>query len=182
MHLVFRSHLEKPPDKYIMPNPEQAVRNITELSILKPKISQLAVHEYPNEHVIVIEGENLWFSYKICLDEKGENQCDIATPADSTTRASIEFHLSNSHSTLSSGKQVKVALYTHFAKPIRQSIYTKKVALKINKHFIYSLFLCVGATQVLSEANSTCQAHTHSSNPTGISVCSSGTARKEIKI
>ena len=143
MHLIFRSYLEKPPDKYIMPNPEQAVREIAELSILKPKISQLAVHEYPNEYVIVAEGENLWFSYKICLDEKGENQCDIATPADSTTRAAIEFRLSNSHnacSTLSSGKQVKVALYTHFAKPIRQPIITKKVYTHVI-HKSYNKFI-----------------------------------------
>ena len=144
-HLIFRSHLEKCPGKYEKPNPVKAV---AEVGVLKPKITGVEVHEYPNERVIVLQGENLWFSYKICLDEKGDNQRDICTPADSTTRSEIEFHVSDTVdvcSTLCSGKQVKIALFTHFAKPIRQLMDTKKVYIYMcvqkNVSIIYMYYL-----------------------------------------
>jgi hypothetical protein len=126
MQLIFRSYLEKLPDKYIIPNQEKAVRYINELAFLKPKVTGLDIHEYPNERVLVLKGENLWFSYKICFNESHE----IDTPAENTTKSMIEFHITHIHeaySTLCSGKQLKIALFTHFAKPIRQSIDSKKV-------------------------------------------------------
>ena len=129
MGLIYRSHLEKMPDKYSVPNPEQATRLINELGVLKPRVTGLDIHQYPNECVLVLKGENLWFSHKICFDEKGEKH-EIDTPAESTTRSMIEFrvaHIHKAHSTLSSGKQVKIVLFTHFARPIRQAIDTKKV-------------------------------------------------------
>ena len=169
MHRIFRSHLEKHPEKYIKPNP---VKQVAEIGVLKPKITGMEVHEYPNEHVIVLQGENLWFSYKICIDEKGDNQRDVCTPADSTTRFEIEFHVTDTVdvcSTLCSGKQVKIALFTHFAKPIRQSMDTKRVIASLhilacsNTVHVYNMYTCVstGTTCVFIEANSACQAHTY---------------------
>ena len=129
MKLIFRSHLEKSPDKYIMPNAEQIGREVNELAILKPKMTGLDVHEYPNEQVVVLNGDNLWFSYKICIDEKGERD-EVDTPAESTTRAMLEFHIPDTHnafSMLSSKKQIKIFLYSHFAKPIRHNVDVRKV-------------------------------------------------------
>lgn len=146
MQLIHRSYLEQP-EKYKLPRP---VKEIAEVGVLKPQVTGLEVHEYPNEHVIVLQGENLWFSYKICLDYKGPKPClddkspnhhEIETPTENTTRRVIEFHIADSDSACSalhSGKPVKVALYTHFAKPIRQTINTKKVS----GNYIFSIKRC----------------------------------------
>lgn len=143
MQLIFRSYLEQP-DNYKLPPP---VKEIAEVGVLKPQVTGLEVHEYPNEHVIVLQGENLWFSYKICLEDKSPNHHDdknheIETPAENTTRRVIEFHIADSDSACSalhSGKQVRVALYTHFANPIRRTINTKKVSGNYN----YKRFSCI---------------------------------------
>ena len=129
--LTFRSHLERP-EKYVLPNQGQAEQEVTDASILKPKVITSEVSEYPNEYVIILEGENLWFSYKMCINEKGPNRCEIDTPAENTTNCKIEFHISDSHeasSALTTGGPVKITLYTHFAKPIRLQMNTKKVCI-----------------------------------------------------
>lgn len=148
IQLIFRSHLEKAPDKYVMPNADKAVRDTSELTVLKPKVIGLDVHEYPNEHVIVLQGDNLWFSYKICFEEKGEKDesHEIDTPAENTTKAMIEFHIPDTHKAyynLSSQKKVKLALYTHFAKPIRQTVDIRKVNdIAINECIILHTAIC----------------------------------------
>ena len=130
MWLLYRSHLENSPDKYSVPNPLQATKIIKDIAVLKPKLTRLDIHQYHNEHVLVLKGENLWFAYKICFDDGKKHE--INTPAESTTKSMIEFRIANVHkanSTICTGKQVKIVLFTHFAKPIRQSIDTKKVTL-----------------------------------------------------
>ena len=126
--LIMRSYLEKP-EKYSIPNQGQSSREVSEVDALKPTIQgQLRCCDYPNERVIILRGENLWFSYKICLDEKGPNQCHFITPPESTTQYMNEFHANVEESSdVGSRKQVKVTLYTHFASPIRQTLIISKV-------------------------------------------------------
>ncbi|CAI7995846.1 hypothetical protein GBAR_LOCUS1774 [Geodia barretti] len=124
--LILRSHLEKPV-KYIIPNQLQSTKEVSEVDALKPKITeQLTYYDYPNERVIILEGENLWFSYKVYLDEKGPHECEFKTHAENTTQYLIEFRADlEESSNLSLSKQVKLALYTHFASPIRQTLNIK---------------------------------------------------------
>jgi GTP-binding protein EngB required for normal cell division len=119
MLILYRSHLQY---EYSVPN---ATKGINDIAVLKPRVTGLDIHQYHNEHVLVLKGEYLWFAYEISVDDNGV----IETPAESTTKSMIEFRISHDHkaySTLCAGKQVKIVLFTHFAKPIRQSIDTKK--------------------------------------------------------
>ena len=128
-HLIFRSYLEKP-DKFVVPNKEQATAEVREVDALKPKVTGSEIHEYPpNDGVIILQGENLWFSYKICLEEKGKSHCEFRTLADNTTNFMIEVRVDSDKvsSALNTSKQVKLVLYTHFANPIRQALDAKKV-------------------------------------------------------
>ena len=118
--LIRRSHLDKP-EKYALP---KSMREVSEVSDLKPKIVEpLKYYDYPNERVVVLQGDNLWFSYKICLDEKGPNDCEFDTLTENTTQFMVEFRATLEESSdLRSTKQVKLSLYTHFASPIRQTL------------------------------------------------------------
>ena len=118
--LIFRSHMEKP-KKYALPNRRQA--DVEEVDVLKPKVTRLQIHEFPDEKVFVLQGENLWFSYKIILDDKGPHECELYTPVENTTQFMIEFRGDSAGvPAIDENKQVKVALYTHFANPIRQPL------------------------------------------------------------
>lgn len=146
--LIFRSYLEKP-EKYVLPYQRQAVKEVAEVDALKPKITGVEVHKFANEHVIVLQGENLWFSYKISFEKKGDHDhvqhCEINIPAKNTTKCLIEFHFTDSDDASSflheshESKPVKIALCTHFANPIRQPLNTTKVNVELHVH----LLVCV---------------------------------------
>lgn len=122
--LILRSYLEKQPDKYLVPNPKQAM-DVDEVAELKPKVTGLEVYEYPSDQVILLKGENLWFTYKISLDVTGQTSCEVNTHAENTTKYVIEFSITESHGTsslLNKRKQVKLSLFTHFANPIRDQV------------------------------------------------------------
>ena len=124
--LILRSYLEKP-DKFVVPNLGQATAEVKEVDALKPRVTGSEIHEYPpNDGVIILQGENLWFSYKICLEEKSMNHGEFSTPVDNTTNFMIEFRV-DSDKVNNAGKQVKLVLYTHFANPIRQTLDARKV-------------------------------------------------------
>ena len=133
--LIRRSHLDKP-EKYALP---KSTREVSEVSDLKPKIVEpLKYYDYPNERVVVLQGDNLWFSYKICLDEKGPNDCEFNTLTENTTQFMVEFRATLEESSdLRSTKQVKLSLYTHFASPIRQTLEIAQVCpfLVVPSHF-----------------------------------------------
>ena len=126
--LILRSHLEKPV-KYVLPNRGKSVTEVSEVDALKPKIYEpLTYCDYPNERVVVVEGDNLWFSYKVCLDEKGPNECEFSTDPENTTQFTIKFQAELEESTdFGSFQQVKLALHTQFANPIRQTLNIKTV-------------------------------------------------------
>ena len=117
---VARSYLERE-EKYILPNEGQATNLVTEVDALKPKLNGIQIHDYPTESVIIVQGENLWFSYKVCLDERGQNQHEFIATAESTMEYMIEFR-SESCPDVGASKQIKLTLFTHFASPIRQTM------------------------------------------------------------
>ena len=129
--LVYRSYLERE-DKYTIPNQRNSKNQVTDVDALRPKVTESEIHEYPNEKVIVLQGENLWFSYKVCLDEKGPNECEFSTLPENTTQCRIEFRADSMKCfAVNSSKQVKLTLYTHFASSIRQPIDIRKVCTYI---------------------------------------------------
>ena len=125
---TFRSYLEKEPGRYLKPDTKQTVKQVKDLAFLKPEAKAVEFHEYPNEHVVVLEGNNLWFCHQIRIGEK-ENIQEINTPAQNITRQSIWFNFTPKTKNIvkfDDGK-VKVALYSHFANPIRKNIAVDKV-------------------------------------------------------
>ena len=123
-----RSYLEKD-EKYVIPNTRQSRREVAEVDALKPNIcGPLKFCDYPNERVVVLQGENLWFSYKVTLDDNGPAECEFNTPAEKTTQFMIEFRADvEKSSDFGSRSKVKLTLYTHFASPIRQTVYIEQV-------------------------------------------------------
>lgn len=124
----FRSYIDKDPDRFTPPSPGEAVMDIAAINMLKPKAMHVEFHLYPNEHVVVLEGENLWFCHEIRLGEF-DNILDIKTPAQNVTRRMIQFNFppyEKLKSLVSEGK-VKVSLHSHFANPIRQTIQVLQV-------------------------------------------------------
>ena len=123
--MVLRSHLDKP-DNY---NPPSQPSHYGQLKMLSPVVMRVELHEYPNEHVLILEGENLLFSYKIILDEGGRNEYEIKNPH-SVTKHSLQFNFTPScevSSAIQDGESVKVTVHTHFVTKVSKSVDCKKV-------------------------------------------------------
>ena len=138
----FRSYLDREPDKFTVPGPAEAVKEIKAISMLKPKATRIEFHIYPNEHVVVLEGENLWFCHKIRLGEF-DNILDVKTPAQNVTQRMIQFNFPpyEKLKNLVSEGVVKITLHSHFANPIRQNIQVMQVSRAI------IIIMCIIATQ-----------------------------------
>ena len=124
----FRSYIDREPGKFTAPGP---VKEIKAISMLKPSATRVEFHIYPNEHVVVVEGENLWFCHKIQLGE-GINILDIKTPAQNVTQRMIQFNFPPYEKplmSLVSEGVVKVSLHSHFANPIRQNVEVMQVKI-----------------------------------------------------
>lgn len=128
---TFRSYLEKEPDKY---SPPQVVKEakgsrVSSVGILKPNVKAVEFHKYPNEHVIILVGNNLWFCHKVCLGEN-DHVLDINTPLQNITRCSIQFNCTPSQKTNSimADSLVKVTLYSHFSDEVKEAIHAKQVS------------------------------------------------------
>ena len=98
-----------------------------EVVFLKPKATAAEFHMFPNEHVIVLEGNNLWFCHKVCIG-RNENSIVIDCPSN-IMRDSIQFNFRPSEKTekLCENGGVHVTLYSHFAPQVSKKINTKKV-------------------------------------------------------
>lgn len=126
-HNSFRSYIDKDPGKYSLPSPSEAVKDIKPINMLKPEVKGVEFHMYPKEHVVLLEGENLWFCHKIRLGEI-ENIVDIKTPAQNVTRRMIQFNFPpHELKNLVTQGKVKVTLHSHFANPIRQKVQVMQV-------------------------------------------------------
>ena len=124
---TFRSHLEKEPNKYSPPQTKKGA--VSSVSILKPTVKAVEFHKYPNEHVTILVGNNLWFCHKVSLGKNG-HILDINTPAQNITRCSIQFNCTPSQKTdaIMADNPVKVTLYSHFAEEVEQAIQAKQVS------------------------------------------------------
>lgn len=124
-HMILRSYLDKP-EKYTKPKGGLSHSGVR---MLIPAIRRVELHEYPSEHVLVLEGDNLWFSFKIVLDEGGPQQCEINNPH-SITKCSLQFNFDPSigvSSAIQNEKKVKVTLHTHFVTKVQRSVECRKV-------------------------------------------------------
>ena len=123
---TFQSHLEKEP-KYSPPQTRKGA--VSSVSILKPTVKTVEFHKYPNEHVVILVGNNLWFCHKVSLG-KNNHVLDIDTPAQNITRCSIQFNCTPSQKTnaIMADNPVKVTLYSHFAEDVEQAIQAKQVS------------------------------------------------------
>ena len=127
--MVLRSYLDTP-DKYIQPTSRHEYK---QMDMLKPNICRLELHEYPKEHVLVLEGENLWFSFEVTLDEGGENEYQIKDPHN-VTKQTLQFNFPPSSKVsraIQNGGKVKVTLNTHFVKKVLETVQCKKVIYRI---------------------------------------------------
>ena len=96
---------------------------------LKPDVRAIEFHKYPNEHAVILEGENLWFCHEIRLGEE-ENIIHIEDRADDVSRYFVQFNYSPTKKTdhiVSDNGIVKVTLRSHFSNPVRRKIKVKQV-------------------------------------------------------
>ena len=164
---ILRSYLDVEPEKYALPSPKSVDQKRKNLNILIPEVTRVELHEYPKEHVLVLEGENLWFSTKIFLDKGGPNQCEIDNPHN-ITKCSVQFNFNPSRQAslaIQAGKIVKVTLHTHFNMKVWETVECKKVYNndsishqmhedKINNLKIFSL--PIGTLSIFYSTNPTC--------------------------
>ena len=122
---ILRSYLDKGTEKYITPGQKKTVNPIKEVAILKPKVERVEFHKYSGEHAVILEGQNLWFCHEVRLGEKSNNLY-FKTSAQKATGLDIKFNFKPSGKTpdftIHKDDLVKVALYSHFANPIRSKV------------------------------------------------------------
>ena len=117
-HSTLRGFLEKGSPKYVVPNPAEAV---TEIGFLKPEVTTIEVHKYPDEVAVVLQGDNLWFCHEIRL---GNYVPPVPKLVEHIARRSIQFNfrLSETANIVTDDGHVKVTLFSHFANPIRRRV------------------------------------------------------------
>ena len=113
---IFNAFLEKPPDKYsIAPAPKHL---LGEVSMLRPVIQAVELRHHGGETAVTLEGINLWFCYQMSV---GGHQ--VETPPQDFSSSSIQFNIPKEKKRIAiENGRVKVILYSHFAKPIRQEL------------------------------------------------------------
>ena len=124
--MILRSYLDKP-EVYTPSN--HRPQACQEMKLLTPHLERLELHEYPKEHVLVLEGNNLWFSFKIIIDEGGQNHYELQKPHN-ITKCSLQFNFNPSSkvsAAIQDGESVKVTVHTHFVTKVANSVECKKV-------------------------------------------------------
>ena len=123
-HSTLRGFLEKDSPKYVIPSPAEPIK---EIGFLKPEVTTIEVHKYPNEVAVVLQGDNLWFCHEIRL---GNYIPPVPKFAEYTARRSIQFNfnLSETDNIVTDDDHVKVTLFSHFANPIRRRVKAELVS------------------------------------------------------
>ena len=120
-----RSYLEREPESYTPAGRARAVEKVGHIGMLNPTPTRIELQIYPspNEYILVLEGENLWFCHKIQLGDYN-NRVDIDTDFLNTTQRMIRFNFPPNERLIGLAAQgvVKLTLNSHFANPVRQSI------------------------------------------------------------
>lgn len=103
---------------------------LQEVSILQPRADLVEFHIYPDEYVIVLEGNNLWFCHRVHLGEKEETKSDLAT---NIMRRKIEFRFTPSSNieSIADNDGVTVKLYSHFTEPVVTKVRAKEVNMSV---------------------------------------------------
>ena len=116
-----RSYLEREPERYTPA--ARAVEKVGHVGMLNPNPTRIELQIYPNEHVLVVEGENLWFCHKLQLGDYS-NMVDIDTNFQNVTQRMIRFNFPPSERLIGLVAEgvVKLILNSHFANPVRQNI------------------------------------------------------------
>ena len=118
-----KCYLEREPERYIPA--ARAVEKVGCIGMLNPNPIRIELQIYPNEHVLVLEGENLWFCHKLQLGEY-DNMVDIDTNFQNVTQRMIRFNFPPNERLigLAAESEVKVTLHSHFARanPVRRNV------------------------------------------------------------
>ena len=113
---AFHAFLEKPP-AYVLPASPKAAP--PEVPDLKPTLRSIQLHDHGNELAVVVEGSNLWFSYRISL--QGIPVKSI--PKSISSECTIHFNLKGEgKSVVVEDGKVKVTLHSHFSKTIKEFV------------------------------------------------------------
>ena len=117
------SYLEREPDRHTPA--ARAVEKVGRIGMLIPTLARIELQIHPNEHVLVLEGENLWFCHKLQLGDYS-NMVDIDTNFQNVTEHMIRFNFPPNERLLglAAEGEVKVTLHSHFTRaiPVRQNI------------------------------------------------------------
>ena len=121
--ILSESYLEREPDKH-MPA-AGAVEKVGRIGMLIPTLAKIELQIHPNEHVLVLEGENLWFCHKLQLGDYS-HMVDIDTNFQNVTQRRIRFNFPPNERLLGLAAEglVKVTLHSHFTRaiPVRHNI------------------------------------------------------------
>ena len=118
-----RIYLEREPESYTPAGRARAVEKVGRIGMLNPTPTRIELQIYPNEHVLVLEGENLWFCHKIQLGDYS-NSVDIDTDFQNVTQHMIRFNVPPNERLIGLAAEgvVKLTLNSHFANPVWQSV------------------------------------------------------------
>ena len=127
---TLRCHLER---EYHLPELQErpTKMRLQEVSILQPRADLVEFHMYPDEHVIVLEGNNLWFCHKVHLGE--DEKVVESNLATNIMRRKIEFRFTPSPNfdSIADNGGVAVKLYSHFAEPVCTQVLAKEVGISV---------------------------------------------------
>ncbi|XP_019853136.1 PREDICTED: uncharacterized protein LOC109582702 [Amphimedon queenslandica] len=106
-------------------NPPSAAANA--VSLLKPDVSSVTFYRHGDEIALVLQGQNLWFCSKICINGKNHITIDHLE-ADAINR-SVRFNYTpkNEKDLIIERhtETVDILLYSHFASPIKRKVSVK---------------------------------------------------------
>ena len=83
------SYLEREPERHTPA--ARAMEKVERMGMLIPTLARVELQIHPNEHVLVLEGENLWFCNKLQLVDYS-NMVDIDTNFQNVTQYMIRFN------------------------------------------------------------------------------------------
>ncbi len=138
---MLKAYLLNEPDKFQLPETQN---RFTQVPQLKPDVSHVSVHFFPNEHAVVLEGENLSFCFEVQLGEQS-NALKIKSPDHLTSRI-IQFNFppdkKTRNITILDDSTMKVTLRSHFSNPIRKRVKVNKVFAQLSYYpcTLYSIF------------------------------------------
>ena len=139
---MFRSYLDKDPERFLPPASEPS-DHIPELGILQPTVENVEFHTYPDELVVILQGNNLCFSYKVTFNQKDSAKIlEVPIPAKSTTRYSIQLNLradTKPEDIITKSGVVVVQLHNQFTATVEAEILPKQV--KVSTVYIYQLVI-----------------------------------------